>query len=85
MQRLDSMISLPRHEATARWSSDQAEWLGQKSVCFSKDESPGGIGITEPVIMMTFVSEPIPFALLSTAIPSTPGILRSVITRSKGF
>jgi hypothetical protein len=42
-------------------------------------------GSTEPVMMTIFVLGRIAFAFLSTLIPSTPGILRSVMTRSKGF
>jgi len=85
VEGLGDETSLLRHEATAQWSSAKLNGLAKNSFASLKMSRLVDAGSTEPVIMMTFVFAPISFALLSTVIPSTPGILRSVMTRSKGF
>jgi len=85
LQRLDLKVLVPRHEATVLSSSVKPNGLDKKPFASLKTSGRVAFGITEPVIMMTFVFEWSSFALLSTAIPSTPGMLKSVMTRSKKF
>jgi len=85
LQGLARKTSLPRHESTAPWSSAKLNGLAKNPFASLKMSRLVDAGSTEPVMMTIFVLERIAFAFLSTVIPSTPGILRSVMTRSKGF
>jgi hypothetical protein len=85
LQGLARKTSLPRHKSTALWSLAKLNGLAKNPSASLKRSRLVGSESTEPVIMMTLVLERSSFAVLSKVIPSTPGIRRSVMTRSKGF